>query len=109
MPSEIKKMMNKGVPIGSRPIYDRRSGFIKYYKFNGLRDENVERIATYLICITLEERRDILERMLLTCRVCQFHKVIEEYQKLARELMDKNKYRIESGHPIVCDHVGVIH
>ena len=108
MPKELKKLMCNGIPIGSRQMHNALTGE-PYFKFNGLKDETAKKIGEYLICIPANERKDIIDRMLLSCRVNSLQKIINEYQDAARKLARKNKYRIQLGRPIVCDQHGVIH
>ena len=107
MPKEIKKLMYNGIPIGSRLMHNAWTG--EYFKFNGLKDRTAKRIGEYLLCIPVDERKDIIERMLLCCQVTQIKKMIDEYQNAARNLVHKNRNKIQLGRPIVCDQLGVIH
>lgn len=108
MPKEIKKLMYNGIPIGSRQMHNAMTNE-PYLKFHGLKEKVVKKIAGHLICIPHGERKDIMERMMLNCRVAQLHKIIEQYQNAARNLARKNKKRVRTGQPIVCDQLGTIH
>ena len=66
MPKEIKRLMYNGIPIGSRQMHNAVTGE-PCFKFNGMKDETAKRIGEYLICIPVDERKDIMERLLLCC------------------------------------------
>ena len=108
MPPDIKKLVYHGQPIGTTIMYNALTKE-QYFKFNGMKDTQVTLIAEYLICIPTDERKDIVERMLMNCRVDQFQKILHAYQDKVSCLANKNNYRIEFDRPIVCDQVGVIH
>ena len=108
MPSELKKLLYHGIPIGSR-IMHAASTNEPYYKFNGLTDTKTKAIAEYLICIPCGDRKDIIEHMLMNTRVGMFTNILNVYQDIARNIMHKNSYRLEANVPVVCDQVGVLH
>ena len=101
-------MVYRGQPIGTILRYDAMTRE-QHFEFNGMKDTQTTLIAEYLICIPTDERKDIVERMLMNCRVDQFQKILHAYQDKVSCLANKNNYRIEFDRPIVCDQVGVIH
>ena len=102
MPKQLKKLIYNGIPIGTRQMQG-------YLKFNGLKEREVNAIAEYLVCTTAEERREIVDRVLLGCRVGQMQKVFQKYQDLAMAIAHRNKRRVATGEIIVCDAMGIIH
>ena len=108
MPTDIKKLMRHGQPIGARLMHNAITNE-PYYKFNGLEFGKADWMATYLVCIPREERKEILERMLMSCRMEMLQKILSQYQDKARQLMHKNNYRVEAHVPLVCDQLGIIH
>ena len=104
MPPSIKRLMYQGVPIGARYMNNA-----DYYKFNGLKREQIVGIAQYLLAIQESERKDIIERMLLSCKPREVGSICEEYTKSASAVQRKNLARMLDGHAVVCDENGVLH
>ena len=96
MPKELKKLMCNGIPIGSRQMHNALTGE-PYFKFNGLKDETAKKIGEYLICIPANERKDIIDRMLLSCRVNSLQNIINVYQDAARKLARKKQISHTAG------------
>lgn len=109
MPKCLKLMMDHGTPIGARQMKDAWSGE-DYFKFNGvLGPRLVTSIALYLLCISENERKDIIERLMLHCPAIQLGLITKSYQQSAALIQRKNLAKIFLNLPIVCDEAGSIH
>ena len=108
MPSQIKQLVYHDIPLGSKRMRNALTGE-PYLKFNGFKDRPASIIAEYLICIPADERRDILERILLSSRPGAIEKIFENYHRLSKTLLCKNRTSVAAGRPLVCDRNGVIH
>ena len=109
MPKHIARLISEGVPIGTKVMYNLVTGE-PYAKFNGLKVHQAFDIAQYLLSITVNERKELLERMLTKTKPCQWQKILDCYQLCVKDLLAKNEYRIRAGPTaLVIDEHGVLH
>ena len=104
MPPSTKMLMYQAVPIDARYMNNADD-----YKFNGLKREQIVGTAQYLLAIQESERKDIIERMLLSCKPRVVGSICEEYTKAAPAIQRNNLAHMLDGHAVVCDESGVLH
>ena len=108
MPPSINKLMQFGLPIGTRAMYNQVT-HQPYFKFNGLKQSQALAIAQYMISIPASERKEIFEQMLMKTRPDMFAKILKQYQRVVHDLWRKNDYIVKAKETLVLDESGVLH
>ena len=80
-----------------------------YFKFNGVNKSTIDAIAVYLLSIPENQRKDILERLMLNCQGWVMGKITKSYQDVATIVQRKNLFKIFRNRAIVCDEAGCLH
>ena len=108
-PTCINKLMEEGRPIGTKWVgLGNQYGGEPYLKYNGSSPANLTCIAKYLLHTTEEERKNILEKMLMNCMPIQLSKILLEYRELADNVHRRSTYWIATGEPVICDNLGIL-
>ena len=76
---------------------------------NGVPKSTIDEIAVYLLSISENHRKDILERLMLTCTGWVMGKITRAYQDGATFVQRKNQIKMFRNHAIVCDEAGCLH